>query len=231
MVTKHFVGLDLGQAQEHTALAVLEQTAASARLYAVRHLQRWPPGSGYPAILEDVSRLVEALTPPPMLALDVTVVGRPVVNLVRGAGLRCSLYAIAITSGHGVTAGPDGPLVPKKELVSTLQVLFQSRRLKVANTLPEAQLLVSELASFKARIKASTDDPLSDWREGAHDDLVLAVALAAWLAENRIEPYTGPLVCWPPVERASEAEGYDGVVQEVLAKMDRDEELGEQWWT
>jgi len=42
MARQFYVGLDLGQAQDHTALALLERPDASERLYAGRHLQRWP---------------------------------------------------------------------------------------------------------------------------------------------------------------------------------------------
>jgi hypothetical protein len=53
-----FSGLDLGCAQDCTALAVLERTLAAdpeqgdreAARYAVRHLERCPLGTPYPAI-------------------------------------------------------------------------------------------------------------------------------------------------------------------------------------
>jgi hypothetical protein len=73
--------------------------------------------------------------------------------------------------------------VPKKELVSTLQVLLQARRIRVAPSLPGAQTLVRELQNFKKKFPA-VSDPFEAWREGPHDDLVLAVAIAAWLGER-----------------------------------------------
>ena len=46
MMTAFFVGLDLAQPQESTALAVLARQVVSRQTeYAVRHLQRWPPGA------------------------------------------------------------------------------------------------------------------------------------------------------------------------------------------
>jgi hypothetical protein len=230
-MSKLFIGLDFGQAQEFTALAVLEQATDAVRHYGVRHLKRWPLGTSYPAIIEDTARLVNTLSTRPMIAMDATGVGQPVVRLVRQANLPCALYAITITTSHTVAVGADGPLVPKKDLVSTMQVLLQSRRLKVATTLPEAPLLVSELAALKAKISTRSDDQLADWRQGAHDDLVLAVALAAWLAENRIEPYTGPLVYWPEVRTREEEHGHGSLIRDVLDRMDREEELGYQWWS
>jgi hypothetical protein len=74
-------------------------------------------------------------------------------------------------------------LVPRKELVSTLQLILQERRLKVSPALPEAQTLVRELMNFKAKPPSVTEDTLESWREGPQDDLVLAVVLAAWQGE------------------------------------------------
>src|SRR5262249_54299035 len=120
------------------------------------------------------------------------------------------VYVITITSGQAVTAGPNGPCVPRKELVSTLQVLLQSRRLKVASCLPEAQLLVAELATFQAKVTPSPLETGLAWRQGPRDVLVLGVALAAWLAENRVETYTGPLVFWPDPYGDDDSQGLPG---------------------
>src|SRR5262245_47346530 len=110
VTTAYYLGLDLGQAHETTALAVLERSDVPARSYAVRHLERWPPGTSYPNIVEQVARLVAILPAEPVLAVDVTAVGHPVVDLIRKAGLRCPLYAITVTARHDVGAGLDGPL-------------------------------------------------------------------------------------------------------------------------
>jgi len=74
--------------------------------------------------------------------------------------------------------------VPKKELVASLQVLLQTRRLKVAKTLPEAATLVRELETFRVKVTEAANETFGAWREGQHDDLVLAVALAAWMGER-----------------------------------------------
>jgi hypothetical protein len=41
-----------------------------------------------------------------------------------------------------------------------------------------------ELLNFRVKISLSGHDTYEAWREQEHDDLVLAVGLAAWLAEN-----------------------------------------------
>jgi hypothetical protein len=77
--------------------------------------------------------------------------------------------------------------VPKKELVSVLQVMLQARRIKVAPTLPEAKTLVRELTTFQVKITPAANEVFGAWREGQHDDLVLAVAIAIWQAEHLLE--------------------------------------------
>jgi hypothetical protein len=74
--------------------------------------------------------------------------------------------------------------VPKRDLVGSLQVLFQSGRLKISKKLPLASVLQTELMNFKVKIDPITaHDSYSAWREQDHDDLVLSVALAAWYGE------------------------------------------------
>jgi hypothetical protein len=40
------------------------------------------------------------------------------------------------------------------------------------------------LAAFQVKEAAASKEELGDWRQGRHDDLVLAVAVAAWLGEH-----------------------------------------------
>ena len=63
--------------------------------------------------------------------------------------------------------------------------VFCSGRLRIAAALPEADTLVRELLAFQVKITAAAHDTYGAWREGTHDDLVLAVALACWHAESR----------------------------------------------
>jgi hypothetical protein len=69
-------------------------------------------------------------------------------------------------------------------LVSTLQVLLAALRLQVAPTLAEAPTLVRELLQFQVRVTRAAHETFGTWREGQHDDLLLALALAGWYAER-----------------------------------------------
>ncbi len=91
---------------------------------------------------------------------------------------------MTITGGEAATREPGGYRVPKRDLVGALQVLLQQERLHVAQGLPEAATLVRELLDFRVKLSDAGHDSYGAWREGTHDDLVLAVALAVWRAEK-----------------------------------------------
>jgi hypothetical protein len=217
----YFVGLDLGQASDFTALAVLERTSSPdpsdswgemvrvrqhwsgiemvpareappkrERSFAIRHLERFPLGTSYPAI---IARVVQLCAEPPLtgatLVVDQTGVGRAVVDMIRAAGPKARIRPITITAGQAVVPDGAGWHVPKKELVSVLQVLLQSRRLQVARRLPMASVLVKELESFRVKITTSANETFEAWRERDHDDLVLAVALAAWAGQQGVKQF------------------------------------------
>jgi len=52
--------------------------------------------------------------------------------------------------------------------------------LKIASQLPEADTLTRKLQNFQVKITGAANDTYGAWREGTHDDLVLAAALALW---------------------------------------------------
>jgi hypothetical protein len=127
---------------------------------------------------------------------------RPTNSLLRDAALPCRLVPIMITGGQTVAQTEEqvgwvkeiGFHVPKRDLVGVLAVLFQSQRMRIARDLPVAQLLVQELLNFRVKISLSGRDSYGageEWRDGAHDDLVLAVALASWYGENAPTPPMG----------------------------------------
>ncbi len=191
------IGLDLGQANDFTAITVLDRTVETVngkitRRLDLRHLQRLKLGTDYPTQVEIVKKLVAALPPrqnAPTLVCDATGVGRPVIDLLRKGGLT----PIAVTISGGVQEVDGGNFswsVPKRNLVSALQIALQSGQLKIARGLAESETLVRELMAFKVRISAAGHDSYSnDWREAPHDDLVLSAALACWYSARA---YDGP---------------------------------------
>ena len=116
-----------------------------------------------------------------------------------------------ITGGDVEGRGEDGSYqVPKRNLVSELQILLQSGRLKIAGALELAEVLKSEQTNFKVKINLKTSHSSYEaWRENEHDDLVLATALGSWGASKIPAPATIPDFLTIPV-KPSTFGGYGG---------------------
>jgi hypothetical protein len=169
-VSTFFLGLDLGQAQDPTALAAVERLepfGGSNAYYHVRHLERARLGMPYTGIVSRISTLLDRdpLCGRTRIVVDATGVGAPVVDLLIQA--RMSPVAVTITAGETVSGDGAAYRVPKRDLVGTLQVLLQSGRLKIADAIPEARLLVQEMLAFRVKITTSAHDTYGAWREGA----------------------------------------------------------------
>jgi hypothetical protein len=200
-MTNFFVGLDLGQANDYTALSILEklQKEEKESIYHVRHLERIR-GMPYPDI---VNKIVKMMCSPKLdsasLIIDQTGVGAPVVDLFKQAGLKP--IGVLIHGGDKVTHEGGSWRVPKRDLVGVLQVLLQTSRLKVASKLALGSVLSQEMLNFKVTINPETaHDSYSAWREADHDDLVLCVALACWWGAREPKKFTfatapAPVTC------------------------------------
>jgi hypothetical protein len=197
-MTALHVGVDLGQARDHTGVVVVERfhkmVGSSAEFdgepgvrvvdaFNVVHVERAQPGSPYPAQVEQIGRLLD--TPGPLrdatLTVDQTGVGRAVFDLFTEAykAGRCGAFR---PRGVTFTAGREehGWNVPKRMLVSNLVALAQSGRLTIADGVPLGDALAKELKAFTIKVTASGNDTYEARRESDHDDLVCALLLAVW---------------------------------------------------
>lgn len=149
----------------------------------VEDIGAWIPGNSVPVYK----------APPPTLVIDGTGVGRPVVDMFVSAKPKLSarMTPVNITGGNAWSEvawdakGTRGYHVSKTELVSTLQACLQSGRLDVPSNLTYSDLLKSELQNFRVKVSRSANE-LFEAREGEHDDLVLAVALALWVGSRPV---------------------------------------------
>jgi hypothetical protein len=192
MSKETYLGLDLGESNDYTAIVVLEvEGSAADRVYSLRHLDRWR-GIPYHEGVEKVRRVVDALDPDARrsgrLMIDMTGVGAMPVEEYRRAGMNIYIEPIFIHGGDEVTRNPKDShvyRVPKRDLVSVVQVVLETSRLRIAASLPLAKILHDELRNFKRNIDPVTaHDSYAAGRDGEHDDLVLAVAMALWEAEK-----------------------------------------------
>jgi hypothetical protein len=152
-------GLDLGQSVDFTALAVAEvvRGADRRRHYTFGHLQRWPLGTSYPDIVEQLGAMLATLPSKPVLVVDGTGCGRPVVDMFQRARLPVKAFApVTVTAGHETRYGGCYWCTPKRDLAGALSSVFQSRRIKFVKDQPEAQELLKELQTFTVKVNIAT---------------------------------------------------------------------------
>jgi hypothetical protein len=205
-----WVGIDLGQLVDPTALSVMARSIAIDPVYGrpystsrgdrlhrwdLAALKRYPLGTPYSTMVQDVVRIVDRndLQPYPRLVIDGTGVGVAVVEMFRTALAShpsAEVHSICITSGRGFSpVGRHAWNVAKIEIVGALREVLESGRIKIARTpsgepIEFSDILKRELRDFRVKITAAANETFAA-REGAHDDLVLATALPIWLGAQR----------------------------------------------
>jgi hypothetical protein len=168
-----FVGVDLGQSQDFTAIAALERAELTGEYdpamcawrrevaLRLRYLERVPLGTPYPDIVKRVKRTTRApeLDGRCHVAVDATGVGRPVVDLLRRAGLGATILPAIFTGGAAESLNKGYYGVPKRDLVTGLQVLLQRGALQIAAGLKHAAELVEELAGMRVKVGSEGREP------------------------------------------------------------------------
>ena len=150
--TTYYVGLDLGQSQDYTALAMIQkvptydpQTGKHSSELHLKHLERYPLKTPYTDIADQVKSLLtgdpfttpvflngRVARPTTELIVDKTGVEVAVTDLLKER--RLNYIAVTIT-GLGQKVNRTGTReysVPKQDLVSALEVPFHKGTLKVA---------------------------------------------------------------------------------------------------
>lgn len=179
-----YAGVDLGEVQDHSALCILEAASSG---YIMRRLDRLPLGVPY----THQAAVIKAVVNKPLyaqnhfdLALDVTGVGRGVSDILFEEGV--AHKKITITGGRTARHELESLEwhVPKRELVRTLVLWAEQGKLKIPSSLRFAREFEEELSAFEARINQRGHTKY-EAEAGFHDDLVLAVSLGCWVAEER----------------------------------------------
>ena len=214
-ISRYFVGVDLGQRQDPTAIAAIErhtretgEVDAATRdrvvetLFRVRGLRRLKLGTPYPTVVEEVCKIVRAIAElgQTTLIVDSTGVGAPIVDLLRASvDSRVALVPVIFTAGDTARYDNGAYRVPKKDLVHGLMLLFEEGSLRLLDDHPESRALIHELTNMRVKISGESHAAYEAWRQGQHDDLVFALALACWRARVMPKRPFGtnkPLALW-----------------------------------
>ena len=189
---QHIVSLSLGTVAEPSAVAVIEPRTEFERpkdqgrkrgwenYFNVTHLDRFPAGHPIPVVVSSVSQLMsgERLTKNCHLLLDITSTGPAPVRVFESCGLYPTSFDLTNTGSEEHTGAVRR--VPSRDVISVAQVVLQTRRLKVAKDLELASTLIADLQSYDPK---AVDRGL-DLRGGRNSDLVLALAVGLWWADD-----------------------------------------------
>jgi hypothetical protein len=182
------IGVDIGQKRDPTAICVAsaEYRREAGRHechFVVRHLERLPLGTSYPAVVQRIAGIAALASGKaggsPVIFVDATGVGQPVVDLLRERAPDLVVVAVILTHGDQRSHENRREVrLGKAYLVSRLQSLFQTGRLHLPKT-AEAQALAAELRAYEIRVDENANDRYGAFKVGTHDDLVTALGLAA----------------------------------------------------
>jgi len=199
----HFIGVDLGQRVDYTAIAVVERIEpvvcgfdhlhwmrTEERLpdeWVVRRLERVPLGTAYTRV---VARLAELAQHPRLrgdceMVVDATGVGAPVIDMLQAERVECKVTPVVLTAGANENFDGKAWRTPKMDVLARLQMLIEQRRLRVSRKVREAAALKRELLDVKAKQKPGGRMRIGADAAGQHDDLVMAVALGVWMRGGR----------------------------------------------
>jgi hypothetical protein len=186
------IGIDLGQRSDPTAIAVVQAELYEEEWHhTVRFLERLPLGTPYPEVVARVKQIASNAISNfkretnydheiyPLLYIDATGLGQPVVDLLKHSGISFwKLYPCYFTHGDRRTVSPQNEItVGKAWMVSRLQVLLQSGRIHIPKS-AEAEALAKELLDYEIRISEDANEKYGAFKVGTHDDLVTALGLA-----------------------------------------------------
>jgi hypothetical protein len=138
----------------------------------VAHLERLPLGTPYPAVAERLGALYGADPSSCELVIDVTGVGRPVLDLLRQAGH--SPIAVSITGTGSERLDREDLIwrVPKARLMTPLASAIEAGRLSFAPDMPERETFKAELGAFHRKLNQRGHTVFGG--KGEHDDTVIA---------------------------------------------------------
>ncbi len=203
-------GLDLGKENDFSALAVIEAFGTQRTItwdgphamlpaclathqetievlpfteLRVRHVERYPLRTTYLKVRDATAAWLRTLPQPRFLGVDHTGPGIPVAEIF-GSLLPAAWLTITTGSGSRRIGDTNCFHVAKKDLIAGGQVALQRRILKIAPSLPHAEVIESEMRAYVAKPTSRGNVTYEAERESAHDDLVCALCLAIWLADQ-----------------------------------------------
>lgn len=198
MRRRYHLGVDLGQRQDHTAIAIVEQRLQTTRHrdpityqplttrhQILVHLERPPLGTAYTKItrrLEELTHHLNQQSDHVSTTVDATGLGSVIAETLQQSNLAGDLFPVVFTAGEHQRYDRGHFNVPKNDLLHNLLTDLENTKLAFPPNLPLLPDLESELLS----LKRETHQGRLTWHStGQHDDLVMALCLALYGQRQR----------------------------------------------
>ena len=172
---QHIISLSLGTAAEPSAVAMVDPRTEFLKrdrenYFDVTHLERFPARHPIPAIVASVEKLMsdKRLAKNCHLLLDITLTGATPIRVFESRGLYPETFNLTNTESE------------EQDVLGVAQIVQQTNRLRVAKGLELASTLVDDILSYDPKPAAHG----LDLRGGRNGDLVLAVSVALWWADD-----------------------------------------------
>lgn len=193
----YFIGVDVGQITDHTAIAVVEAVPDEVLRLRCHFLETLLLRQTFASMADRLGEIEGKLRVEGAaveILVDATGPGQPIPELIRER-VGCNVISCRFTSGDEPNYERSYWKLPKAAVVTYLKILFQEGRFELPGKVKDPakaqaiNAMALELQNFQynqpaAGAKAETFEA----RVGAHDDLVTALGLAAWGAKQHRIP-------------------------------------------
>ena len=184
------VGVDVGQSQDFTANCVIKPVRKGSRMeYHCGLIERLPLGTSFVDIVERAREIHERVGG--TVVIDSTGVGKPVVEMAENA-IPGEVIGLLITAGEK----PNDWNIPKRVLITGLQISFERGELKLRPGLAFGETLAEELLNYRVKVTSHKNEVFSPWRDRKHDDLILSLAIGLYCCKKQ-NPGTGMSTVMP----------------------------------
>jgi hypothetical protein len=200
--SRYWLGVDLAQAQDNTALIAVHDECLP--IWGQSSRQVLGPrkrtivfadtfkGVSYPDVVSHIIRTIlkEPLRGRTRLVIDGSGLGRVCADLLRSQGVDHD--AIQMTVGQNWARKDEYVNVGKTLLLETLSILFATGDLTFAHDLPLREDILAELETFQLEQTAAGNQIIVQGKSGAHHgDLCIALAVAVFASEHLVPGFVG----------------------------------------
>ena len=198
-----YVGVDLGKKADYSALIFAEpfyprvqalQSLVGGRrlVYHVSRVKRIERETPYPVIARLLKKAHKQLLKNKdfdyvYYCIDEGGVGAGVTDQVVELIPDADVYRCTLTGGVNANWKTARDVsIPKPQMASTLIALFESNRIFIGKDDNAAQVksLRDELLNYELKVSQAGHDQYGAMKTGEHDDIVTAIGLALWVAED-----------------------------------------------